>query len=65
MAAMGKVYVGKPLEVKTRKQLLETVKPHHRCYLRADDGDLPEGTTPEAATAGLNVLREGLADHLD
>ena len=56
MAAMGKIYVGKPLEVKTRKQLLETVKPHHRRYLRPDNGDLPE-VTAAAATAGLNVLR--------
>ena len=39
MAAMGKIYVGKPLDVKTRRQLLETVKPQHLRYLRAGNGD--------------------------
>ena len=56
MAAMGKVYVGKPIEVKTRKELLATVKPSHWRFLRADNGDLPEGAA-ETAAVGLKVLR--------
>ena len=43
---MGKIYVGKPLETKTRKELLASIKPHYWQYLRADNGDLPEGYTP-------------------
>jgi hypothetical protein len=57
MAKLGKIYVGKPLEVKTRKQLLETVKPNHRQYLRADNGDMPPGAEMAAAASSLNVLR--------
>ena len=59
MARMGKVYTGKPMEVKTRKQLLETIKPRHRQYLRADNGDMPEGAGERAAAAGvgLKVIR--------
>ena len=43
---MGKIYIGKPLETKTRKELLASIKPHYWQYLRADNGDLPEGSTP-------------------
>lgn len=46
MATMGKIYIGKPLTTKSRKELLATLKPHHRQYLRADNGDLPEEFIP-------------------
>jgi radical SAM superfamily enzyme YgiQ (UPF0313 family) len=42
MVRLGKIHIGQPLTVKTRKELLETVRPHHRRYLRADTGDVPE-----------------------
>jgi hypothetical protein len=42
MGALGKIHVGTPLVVKTRKELLATVKPHQWRYLRADNGDMPE-----------------------
>ena len=42
MDKMGKIYVGKPITVKTRKELLATIKPHQRQFLRADCGDLPD-----------------------
>jgi hypothetical protein len=42
MAKMGKIHVGRPLYVKTRKELLATIKPHQRQFLRADCGDLPD-----------------------
>jgi len=42
MDKMGKIYVGRPINVKTRKQLLATIKPHQRQFLRADCGDLPD-----------------------
>ncbi len=43
---MGKIYIGKPLKTKTRKELIASVKPHYWQYFRADNGDLPEGYTP-------------------
>ena len=46
MDRMGKIYVGKPLAVKTRKELLATVKPSMRQHLRADTGDMPDGVPP-------------------
>lgn len=42
MQRMGKIYAGRPLQVKSRKELLATIKPQHRKYLRADSGDLPD-----------------------
>jgi radical SAM superfamily enzyme YgiQ (UPF0313 family) len=38
----GKLHVGRPLTIKSRKELLATVKPHQRQFLRADAGDLPD-----------------------
>jgi radical SAM superfamily enzyme YgiQ (UPF0313 family) len=46
MARMGKLYAGKPLRTKTRGELLATLRPSQRRYLREDNGDLPEGWTP-------------------
>jgi hypothetical protein len=42
MEKMGKIYVGKPIHVKTRKELLRTIKPSMRQYVRTDTGDIPE-----------------------
>ena len=42
MAKMGKIYSGKPLAVKSRKELLATIKQPHWRYLRPDNGDLPD-----------------------
>ena len=42
MAPMGKIYVPKPMPIKTRKELLATIKPQHQRFLREDNGDLPE-----------------------
>lgn len=48
MARMGKIYTGRPLEVKSRKELVRGLKPHYWQYLREDNGDLPEGFVPQA-----------------
>jgi Radical SAM superfamily len=49
MAKMGTIYVGRPLRIKTRKELLEAVKPHHYQFLRPDTGDMPAGwAAPQA-----------------
>jgi tRNA A37 methylthiotransferase MiaB len=42
MARMGKIYVGKQLEIKSRKELLATIRPQFWKYLRPDTGDVPE-----------------------
>jgi len=42
MVRLGKIHVGGRLEIKTRKELLATVKPHLRQYLRPDTGDMPD-----------------------
>ena len=49
MAKLGKIYVGQPLPIKTRKELLATIKPHHWRHLRPDAGDLPDGWVVETA----------------
>jgi hypothetical protein len=54
---MGKIYVGKPLKTKTRKELLATLKPKMRQHLRPDTGDMPDEisvlTEKIAATATI------------
>jgi hypothetical protein len=47
MARMGKIYEGKPLQTKSRKELLATLKPKDWQYLRPDNGDMPEGYAPQ------------------
>ncbi|MFN8008255.1 MAG: radical SAM protein [Terriglobia bacterium] len=46
MQKMGKIYAGKPLKVKSRKELIASVRSHYWQYFRADNGDLPDGFTP-------------------
>ncbi|MGO8791616.1 MAG: B12-binding domain-containing radical SAM protein [Terriglobia bacterium] len=46
LARMGKIYFGRPLNTKTRRELIAGLKPRYWQYLRADNGDMPEGYTP-------------------
>jgi hypothetical protein len=39
---MGKIYVGRPLAVKNRRDLLAALRPNYLRHFRADNGDLPE-----------------------
>ena len=57
LARFGKIYLGKPLKVKTRKELIRGVRPNYWPFFRADNGDIPDGTIdqqqekePDAAT---------------
>jgi hypothetical protein len=50
---MGKIYRGKPLKVKTRAELIASLKPKDWQYLRADNGDMPMGFEPLAARAAV------------
>jgi hypothetical protein len=43
MGKLGKIHIGTPMKVKTRKELLQTIRPHQWQFLREDNGDLPEG----------------------
>jgi radical SAM superfamily enzyme YgiQ (UPF0313 family) len=59
MAKMGKIYPGRPLRIKSRKELLTAIKPQHWKYLRQDNGDLPDGWQSVVAreqAASLRVL---------
>jgi len=55
MAKMGKIYIGKTFKVKTRRELLATVRPNQRRFLRPDTGDMPTmevvTPTPQLQTA--------------
>jgi radical SAM superfamily enzyme YgiQ (UPF0313 family) len=42
MVRMGKLYRGRPLSIKTRRELLATIKPNQRQFIRPDTGDLPD-----------------------
>jgi len=55
MARMGRIYVGKPLKTKSRKELLELIRPNQQQFLREDCGDLPSGWKPAGKT--LDVLK--------
>jgi hypothetical protein len=52
MGRMGKIYTGRPVKVKSRKELISGLKPHYLQYLRADNGDLPDGYVPKARQTG-------------
>jgi hypothetical protein len=60
MEKMGKIYRGRSLAVKSRKELLATVKPQHWKHLREDNGDLPDGWNAAAEAAPpLRILQSG------
>jgi radical SAM superfamily enzyme YgiQ (UPF0313 family) len=41
MGRMGKLHIPKPLAIKSRRELLESVRPSQRHFLRPDTGDVP------------------------
>jgi radical SAM superfamily enzyme YgiQ (UPF0313 family) len=57
MAQLGKIHVGPPLSIKTRKALLETVRPSQRRFLRADTGDMPDTPPADENRQLLAMLR--------
>ena len=50
---MGKIYQGKPVKVKTRKELIASLKPKDWQYLRADNGDLPIDYVPQVQSRAM------------
>ncbi|HBR56834.1 MAG TPA: hypothetical protein DEA22_05100, partial [Blastocatellia bacterium] len=55
LAKMGKIYMGKPIDVKDRKELIATLKPSALKHMRADNGDLPEGYVPESTNGHVRL----------
>ena len=47
MVRWGRLYGGRPLVIKSRRELLESIKPSQWRYLRKDTGDVPE-SNPES-----------------
>jgi radical SAM family protein len=62
---MGKIYMGKPVKVKTRKELIATLRPNDWQYLRADNGDLPDGYSPPRDPNAIHLpyAQEPLVQH--
>ena len=64
MARMGKLHAGQPLPIKTRQELLATIRPSQRRFIRPDAGDLPDDWTRSSdwqveRTIPLSVIRDG------
>jgi radical SAM superfamily enzyme YgiQ (UPF0313 family) len=57
MARAGKIHLGRPLAIKTRRELLATVKPHQRRYLRDDTGDMPDTLACSADRETTRLIR--------
>ncbi len=47
MARLGKIYMGRPMTVKSRKELIALIRPGWWKHLRADAGDIPEAAGAE------------------
>ncbi len=41
LSKMGKIYMGRPIEIKTRGELLASLRPNYWRFLRDDNGDVP------------------------
>ena len=52
---MGKIYPGKPMKTKNRKELIASLKPKDWQYLRADNGDMPVDYAPSPPQAQMNT----------
>jgi hypothetical protein len=50
LARVGKIHDGRPLEIKTRKQLIDDVRPNYWKFFRSDNGDLPTEQTMSAGS---------------
>jgi hypothetical protein len=57
LSRFGKLHIGRPVTIKSRKELLATVKPHQRQFLRADTGDLPDDVTAPPPARSGTVIR--------
>jgi hypothetical protein len=61
MVRMGKLYPGRPLSIKTRRDLLATIRPGQRQFIRTDTGDLPDSWEDErVADTATSADRAGV-----
>jgi hypothetical protein len=64
MVRTGKLYSGRPLSIKTRRELLATIKPNQRQFIRHDAGDLPDDwDSPVSTNAVGEPQRLGSNSH--
>jgi len=45
----GKLYAGKPIQIKTRKELLQTIRPKHRRFIPSDESEESKSVRIETA----------------
>ena len=64
MARMGKIHLGRPLKIKSRRELLKTIKPHQREHLRADTGDVEISESEDLRILGSKDLSRDLGTRL-
>ncbi len=65
MARLGKIHEGRPLNIKSRRELLSTIKPSMRRYLRDDTGDMPADMgQPVNAPRVISLAVYGVGGHL-
>jgi hypothetical protein len=62
MVRMGKLYRGRPLAIKTRRELLATIKPNQRQFVRPDTGDLPDDWNSDGKTGAVATSLAGTSD---
>lgn len=62
LSKMGKLHQPRPVQIKTRKELLATIKPQHWKYLREDNGDLPDGWEPPTPASSAHEELRVFAD---
>ena len=55
MYRRGKLYGGKPLKLKTRTELLASIKPAYWQFLREDNGDIPSAQEYEATPVAASL----------
>jgi radical SAM superfamily enzyme YgiQ (UPF0313 family) len=61
MARWGKIYGGRPLAIKTRRELLATIKPAMRKFVRADSGDVPDDYLPAGTSTSRATVLASMA----
>jgi hypothetical protein len=52
---MGKIYGGKPLKTKNRRELIASLKPKDWQHFRADNGDMPIEYVPRQTAQMLTA----------
>jgi radical SAM superfamily enzyme YgiQ (UPF0313 family) len=57
MARLGKIHRSRAVPIKSRSELLTTIRPSQRRYLRADTGDMPEMPPVETTRRLLATIR--------